>query len=213
MANISSAYGTMTLVGGWEREHIAALNRIADELWRRWHYDIDVFDEFTAENLSSSFSGNGRWTFESNLESIGRWSDGCFADGYSGLHAVYKTLAADMEANGLSVDVAFSDEESGCRVLYTQEGAISARGGSLVYEKRAEEHFEYNWRNVIDLAGEDDVFDELIAALAEEAGMPKDDTGEIEAWALENTEPHSFGFDCLSDEQRTDFKNRFCRQQ
>jgi hypothetical protein len=211
MANISSAYGNMTLAGDWKRDQINALNEIAAKVWNRWHYDIDVFDEFSEKQLSSAFSGNGRWVFEYNLECVGRWTEDSVKDEHPELLPAYKTLLADMEERGLAISLSFSDEEGGCCVLYKQEGVIRASDGSLVYEKGLTEHFKYNWRNVIDIASEEDSFDELVAALAEEAGMPRSEAQEIEAWAMENTYPHSFSFDCLADEQRADFTNRFCR--
>jgi hypothetical protein len=213
MANISSAYGNMSLTGDWKRGQIDTLNKIADKVWRSWGYNIDVSDEFGAdtERLSSAFLGNGRWAFELNLEYLGAWTENGVADGYPELLPAYKTLLADMEANGLSIDVSFSDEEGGCEVLYKQEGVLKACDGSLVYEKNFTEQFEYNWRNVIDVAEEGGSFNELVAALAEHAGIPESDAQEIEAWAMENTYPHSFSFDCLDDEQQADFTNRFCR--
>jgi hypothetical protein len=200
----------MSLAGNWTRSQIDTLNKIADRVWREWFYGIDVFDEFSEKHLSSAFSGSGRWVFEHNLECIGGWTKGSVEDERPELLPAYNVLLADMEASGLTINLSFSDEEGGCCVLYKQDGAIKAYGGALVYEKGSTEHFSYNWRNVIDIADEGGSFDELIAALAEHAGIQESDAQEIETWAMENTYPHSFSFDCLADEQQTDFINRFC---
>jgi hypothetical protein len=212
MADISSAYGTMTLVGEWSQDQIMALNHIAYEIWSGWYYDIDVLGAFSTRDRPVPFHGNGKWRFENSLNSIGTWSNDKFVDKPTELRVVYNDLIACMEAYKLSIDIAFHDEESCAELLYKQEGTILARNGLLVYEKRSEENFEYTWRNIIDVTGDREFFDELIASLAYEAGVPWNSIGEIETWALENTTPHSTEFRDLSGKQQADFKKLFCNK-
>jgi hypothetical protein len=109
MANTSSACGSMTLMGGWKRGHIDALNRIA-KMRRAWRCGMDMRGELSPETLPLPFSGFGRRTFESSLECLGSWTKSaaererlpdCGA------------LTEGMEANWLSIAISFSDEESG----------------------------------------------------------------------------------------------------
>jgi hypothetical protein len=200
----------MTLKGEWQKEQIDALNKLAGDLWSGWYYDTYIFDEFSAENLSSAFSGCGRWVFENNLESIGEWTEEANEDRHPGILGAYRTLVKGMEAGKLSINVTYYDEESGQQVLYKQEGSIRAQGGSLVYEKQSEEDFDYTWKNVINITGETDTFHELVASLAGKASVTEDGIEEIKAWAMQNTCPHSTEFDYLPSELRTDFEDLFC---
>jgi hypothetical protein len=58
--------------------------------------------------------------------------------------------------------------------------------------KTSGELFEYNWRNLIEVADFGDYYHELVGALEEHAGMPENEAAEIEEWAMENTSPRSF---------------------
>ena len=145
MANNSGAWGTMTLKGDWTPSSIKKINEIARMVWAQFHYDLSV-GPFSDEEISQTMSGNGRWTFTNNLESLGAWTSSMVEED-EGLLPSYNMLLAEMEAEWLLVHVSFYDCEPNNHVLYTQSGTLSAKDGHLAYTIASEERYDYNWTN------------------------------------------------------------------
>ncbi len=72
MANISSAFGTMTLVGEWTQDMVDKLN-VLSGAWETWYYNISA-DPFKANHNPVVFVATGRWWFGGTIESIGEWT-------------------------------------------------------------------------------------------------------------------------------------------
>jgi hypothetical protein len=211
MANLSDAYGTMTLKGTWPPELIECLNVIASEIWAKWYYDIqlDPFDTTEVQGGPPAiFSGNGRWAFESNLEALGRWTADDIEDRPE-LSAVYNKVLSEMYAHGLTIEASYSDEEGGNLVLYRQTGLISSDGEAFRYEVTSEEIFDYNWENYMDVTDHYEGFNSLVESLCEQLGVEDDENGLIERWAKKRTLPHYSDFDELNDDLKAEFMETF----
>ena len=214
MANMSSAYGHMTLKGPWEPETVMHLNTIAREIWASWHYDIQI-DPFEAEykqiEPTATFYANGRWTFCSNLESLGNWMTGDVKDKPE-LNAIYNELLKAMYDNGLTIEVSYSDEESGFLVLYNQTGVLSSDGSTLSYSVTSEENYDYTWENYMDVTGDEDALGLLIDSLCKQLGIKDDEGGLIERWAAMRTTPQCTDFDEISEDAQAEFNKLFLNE-
>jgi hypothetical protein len=211
MANISSAYGSMTLKGAWMPAAIKTLNTIAREIWATWSYGVQL-DDFDEESnhgeQTATFYGSGRWAFNSNLECLGRWTTEEIT-GNPALSAMYNDLMMQMHANGLTIEVSYSDEEGGCQVLYNQTGILSSNGTTLVYEVTFKESVDYNWENFMKVTGDTDLLDELVYSLCKQIGVEDDDDGHIERWAIARTNPHCSDFNQLNEDLQEEFERVF----
>jgi len=211
MANISSAYGTMTLKGAWTPALITILNKFASKIWAKWYYNIelDPFDpEETSGEYSATFIGNGRWAFNSNLECIGRWTADEVRDKPE-FGPIYCELMSEMHTNGLTIEVSYSDEEGGCLVLYRQDGVLSSDGDMLVYQVTSEENLEYNWENYMDVTGDTDEFYLLVESLCEQLGIETEENGPVEHWTAARTYPHYSDYNDLGTDTKAEFNELF----
>jgi hypothetical protein len=201
----------MTLIGPWTPTLIDRLNTIADEIWARWYYDIqlDPFDnESPCGDLTSTFCGNGRWAFCRNMDALGSWMDAEIKE-----KPQYASICGEflrgMQENGLTIKVSYSDEESGCLVLYRQTGVLSSDGKKLAYGVTSEENFVYNWDNYIDVTRDTEDLDLLVASLCEHLGIENDDSSGIERWARIHTYPHCTEYEYLGKETQSEFNKAF----
>jgi hypothetical protein len=209
MANISDAYGSMTLKGSWTPALIEKLNIIAQEIWAKWFYntELDPFNPDAApEERVSTFNGNGRWAYSSNLENLGRWTSEKI-EKQSEFADVFAELIREMKANELVIEVDYFDEEAGLCVLYTESGEISSNGETFKYHESSYQDYDHNWENYMEVTGDEDIFYELVENLCTEIGISKND--EVEAWVKENTNPHCIEFKELDDERQAKFKAMF----
>ena len=60
MANISSAYGTLALVGDWPEEAITLANQVVKSWAFHGEYGLSMWDDFSFEQEEIEFSGSGR---------------------------------------------------------------------------------------------------------------------------------------------------------
>ena len=74
MANISSAYGTLALVGNWPEETIALVNQVGKSWVFHGEYGLSMWDDFSFEQEEIEFSGTGRWSFADTLEHLDAWT-------------------------------------------------------------------------------------------------------------------------------------------
>ena len=71
MADVSNAFGEITLKGTWTPSMIANFNILCDEC-ENWIHGITV-EPFSADELTHQFTGNGRGCFASNLDYLSNW--------------------------------------------------------------------------------------------------------------------------------------------
>jgi len=213
MANVSSAYGYMTLKGAWPLALITNLNTIASEIWAKCFYNIelDPFDHAGVQHeCSAIFSGNGRWAFHSNMECLGTWTAEEIKEKPEHI-SIYNELMTGMHENGLTVEVSYSDEEGGCLILYRQDGILSSDGEMLVYQVTSEGHLKYNWENYMDVTGDADQYDSLVESLCEMLGLDNDESGMVGHWAAARTYPHYESYNGLDPDTQSEFKEVFRR--
>jgi len=179
MANISSAFGTMTLKG-WDLNTVKLLDCITD-VWSKWYYSIQIepfYDnEIDESRFSQSFSGSGRWTFENNLESLSRWTKDEIKNDRD-LFINYHVLLYRMAKRDLCIDVSLSL-------------AALADRKDIIYHICSETNYDYTWKNILDVFDDDDFdFYESVNNLRDM--LIYDDVDEvnkaIEDWLLGNTE-------------------------
>ena len=122
MANISSAKGTLTLVGNWAPEDIELANQVVRAWEFHGEFGMSLSGTLSPENMSGEFRGTGRWTFESMLEEeFDRWTrDWIKSPSPKTKHplsaGVYDALLEVMFQKNLRIKALFYDtlEEGGC---------------------------------------------------------------------------------------------------
>ena len=153
MANLSSAFGTFKLCGTWTEEMIKNINALKKE-WAEWDYWTCISDDFNNDQLNSTFSACGRWAYNHNLESLGAWTK---LNKNAEILNAYNTLCDDMEKSSAYIEIGYTDEESGCEVLYTATAKISAIDGEFLYEETEYMEYDYNPENLIKLEVYEDI--------------------------------------------------------
>jgi len=212
MANISTAYGSMILEGNWSREDIDCLETISKEHWSKWYYNIELedFDEICGE-ISANFYGTGRWTFQSNLEALDRWTKD--TDDEKILSAL-KSLLENMQKKSLEIKIMYTDEEGGCLVLYESEATITSNGSDFIYEEGNSTHYEYNLKNYCEVTNDNEMANALAADLCDKVGISHnngtftdDNYHIIVEWLFANKEimPHYWSFDELDEDLQNSF--------
>ena len=156
MANISSAMGTLEFLGNWspklKEEFVAVINTYFSPGYGDYGMEIIPHDDYKEVN-TVSFSGIGRWSFESILSRFSTWLHNSYRNtnkpanlqlsnneasannilsikdfkeaGYLSEDVV--SIAKNMKEQGLNVRVTFVDEEAGFDILYEQEGLITPK--------------------------------------------------------------------------------------
>jgi hypothetical protein len=213
MANLSSAYGQMALTGEWTDELICALDRFAQNVWSEWCYDITP-GEFSPDVTCVDFYANGRYSLQYSLKTLGECSledskDEKVISRYPQAADDHSILISGMEARGLGIGLNFVDEESGCEVLYAQQGVITAKDGQFTYTIIENTDYDFTWQNIFDLldTGDED-FSLLSCSLCEEIGIDPDDKEKraaVDKWAMEKTFPYVSEFDSLNDKTQAAF--------
>jgi hypothetical protein len=153
MANLSSAYGTFNLHGAWSYEMINNLNILKKE-WADWYYWTNIEDEFNLNQRSNTFTGCGRWAYNSNLEILGESIE---RSDNSDTKNAYINLCALMESSGAYIEVNYTDEECGFNVLYTATAKFSATTDGFIYEETAYEGYDYTPDNLVQLGFYEDI--------------------------------------------------------
>ena len=134
MANISGMNGRGCFVGDWglaDRElFINVINKYLGETY--YSTNVEIHDSST---LSFIMWGSGRWTYQTNLEHMPQWLiDGTAHEPKKNkmLHSLINipedlmALSKVMYERGLTVEIEFVDEETGCGVFYEENGVIKA---------------------------------------------------------------------------------------
>ena len=68
MANISSAYGTLSLKGDWTQEDIDLFQKILNCWSFHGEYGLEADEPLSLEKRETTFQGTGRWDFASTLK-------------------------------------------------------------------------------------------------------------------------------------------------
>lgn len=118
MANISSAHGTLTLMGDWTREALDAFIPVLDCWSFDGEYGIQDHGLLTLEHPKTYFCGCGRWSFADTLECFDEWTRDWIAehsddDSHPLTIQQYEHILALMKEQKLAVRVEFIDTEEG----------------------------------------------------------------------------------------------------
>ena len=68
MANISSAYGTLTLKGDWNQEAIDLFQKVLNCWSFHGEYGLEADGLLSLDQRQTTFEGTGRWGFTSTLQ-------------------------------------------------------------------------------------------------------------------------------------------------
>lgn len=182
MANISDSNGKIriSLGAGESKEDMVKTWNIIKKFWGYGEYgaffdeisDKDVCEDMDGVYAEADFSGTGRWSFENNVESFGRWIEST--------DAITDDEKDFLRDRGFSIRYDFCDYEMGCEVFYeaTMEN-VHEKGtslGSINGECLSYEDIDITADNLIDYAGysEDEVAD---------MNMPRE---ELKQWFFDN---------------------------
>jgi len=206
MANISSADGTVSVDEKWDPELIGTLNMIFEKA-SAWEYGIHLQNEIPCEDASgrrsAAFYASGRWSFNSNLNSLGGWLEGDMARKNmktgnpvwtESEKEAYAGLLRAMAEKWLIVEFSFEDVEEGCGVYYKEKGFLKVVGEGSLYQLHYEEAFHESIEGVWDeLIGKmepfKDSFNELASLIIENTAFRESDRALIEGWVKEKTHP------------------------
>ena len=156
MANISSAYGKLTLEGNWTEAAVDALKPVLDAWEFYGEYGMRIYEYPTVDKTTIEFNGCGRWSFSGTLSSFDSWTRSWIADQperngkpISPLTTEqYDLLLQLMHDNDLSMVVAFEDVEEGCGVHVRETGAFTSNGEGMDYETFTCEDVVYTWKDM-----------------------------------------------------------------
>ena len=144
MANISSAYGTLALVGDWPEETIALVNQVGKSWVFHGEYGLSMWDDFSFEQEEIEFSGTGRWSFADTLEHLDAWTRDWIRNPASNTdhpleEETYTALLRAMAEEDLQLAVSFRDREPGTGSDVSVAGALQSDGERLTFVVHAEE--------------------------------------------------------------------------
>ena len=174
MANISSAFGTLTIdryiwneIGGLFEKYI--------ENYRAPYYGVNNwYEPDIGENVVTiQFSGTGRWAFDSCINDVNWFFN--VEDNYLG----YAIIGYFINNYGDGLSYEYSDEEAGCGVLYTAEGNACVKGKELCFTFN-ETSYEYTSRNLVKLGFYDEYYDDFDEVVTEIKELLKRDLTEEE---------------------------------
>lgn len=154
MANLSSAYGTLTI----RKDVWDGIADTFEEYFKNYKvpcYGVSYWDEpdFDEDSVNIDFCGNGRWAFASCAEDA-EWF---FFTEENPLGKEILDYLAKCGDNAIEIE--FSDEEGGCEVLYTERITSIVVDGRVLMEVIGEDTYEYTSRNLVELGFYDDHYD------------------------------------------------------
>lgn len=182
MANISDASGKIriSLDAGESKEDMVKAWSIIKKFWEYGEYgavyagisEKDVREDRDGIHAEADFSGTGRWTFENNVESFGRWIEND--------NVITPEEKAFLAGRDFRIRYDFCDYEMGCGVFYEAKMENVHKAGTSLDSIKAEslsyEDIDITADNLCDYIGysEDDVAD---------MSMPRE---ELKQWFFEN---------------------------
>lgn len=181
MANISSASGTLTLVGYWSDRAVELFQPVLKSWEFYGAYGMSAYGMPTSNRPSVSFTGSGRWSFAGTLRSFDDWTRD-WVEKEDGLtQEQYDALLQVMNENDLSIRVEFNDKgEEGYDL--DEVGVFTSDGESLNYETLSCQEAEHGWTEL-----SRSYFDGAVLYLQRLA--PDADPGRIKKWVKVNIGP------------------------
>ena len=158
MANLTRAYGTLTLAGNWAQEDIALLNPVVKS-WALHDYGLSADGPFSVERREVSFFGDGAWDFYGVLENLPEWTEDWIEHPKPGTEQplnreTYEALIRVMAEKELSISVVFTEECEGMSQEEREEEHRGAFHGEV--EIDGEERFYSLWYEDLDDEDDDD---------------------------------------------------------
>lgn len=210
MANISSAFGTITLKGDWTDEQIKWYYTFIIGLGNGYYNTIVETDlENVIKEKTMNFVGSGRWAYICNLESMHGWIKDIsldtieFINNFGALnqtitHAEYNLmyvwLLKEMNEHHLTVDWEYTDVEGGLGVLQTVCGVQTSTGTELLFAPSSVQNYEYNLKNLFEIGQEDGIAEDAIIAISKILDYDRN-----QLWDLLQTDPDWFGLQPFID--------------
>lgn len=210
MANISSAFGTITLKGDWTDEQIKWYYTFIIGLGNGYYNTIVETDlENVIKEKTMNFVGSGRWVYMNNLVSMHNWIKDInldtieFINNFGGLdrtityaeyNLMYVWLLKEMNEHHLTVDWEYTDIEGGLGVLQTVYGVQTSTGTELLFTPANVQNYEYNLKNLFEIGQEDGIAEDAIIEICKILGYDRD-----RLWDLLQTDPNWFGLQPFID--------------
>lgn len=164
MANISDAYGHISLEGPWSEEDIYNFLKVVEVLDDGSDYPTCLegnnFEDrlrILSRDLNISFNGCGRWTFQANLEAFDEWTNQSVLRAYElnskNEHSnIKKKLIDAMLSKDLKIVWSFVEFEPGFAFLCQQEGVHTATvDGTIKYAVNSSDCFDSTLKNYVDI--------------------------------------------------------------
>lgn len=210
MANISSAFGTITLKGDWTDEQIKWYYIFIIGLGNGYYNTIVETDlENIIKEKTMNFVGSGRWTYMCNLESMHDWIEDISLDTieyinnfgaldqtitYAEYNLMYVWLLKEMNEHHLTVDWEYTDVEGGLGVLQTVCGVQTSAGTELLFVTSNVQNYQYNLKNLLEIGQEDGIAEDAIIAISKILDYDRN-----QLWDLLQTDPDWFGLQPFID--------------
>lgn len=188
MANISSASGTLILVGNWSGRAVELFQPVLKSWEFHGAYGMSAYGMPTPNRPSVDFSGSGRWSFSGTLESFDSWTRDWIKNPEPGTsHPLtqeqYDAFLQVMAQDDLSIRMKFNDKgEEGYDL--DEVGVFTSDGESLNYETLSCQKAEHSWTEV-----SREYFDGAVLYFQRLA--PDADPNQIKKWVKVNIEPSS----------------------
>ena len=158
MANISTAYGELTIIAECDKKEFREFQTALSKYLQRGEYGADFYetDKFQFENgkceTTVDFHGWGRWTFDENLKRFGVWAKNSSCKELDKMKGISFKLIFD-----------FVDCEEGMETLYTEKASIehkaNAPWGETQYRELECESLAFTADNLIAYGIEDSVIE------------------------------------------------------
>ena len=145
MANITSANGTLTLVGDWDADDIALFQPVLDS----WHfygqYGIQHCGKLSPQMKSASFYGCGRWGFSGTLESLHDWTIDWIKTQGPLTEQQYQDFLDHMCKKDLKINMHYEDD--GDEFSVEETGFFVSDGKKLIYHTVTSNPIETPWED------------------------------------------------------------------
>lgn len=148
MANISSAFGTITITAEGKAKKLEWL--IKETIGTAYYYTELGDLEGDKDKLEGNFCGCGRWAFTTNCEMFYEWIK---HDVENSDRQEVKEVWEELNDSDWEVMFDFKDEEGGMGVLYTAVCSVKHTKGSNTTEYNVYEIKDYDYapENLVDL--------------------------------------------------------------
>ena len=146
MANITTAEGSLTLVGNWQQEDIDLFLPVLKSWSFYGQYGIQRCDTPSCQRRKVSFSGCGRWDFGGTLESFHEWTLDWIQNHGPLTQDQYDAFLQDMAEKDLRIEVEF--EEDGNEDCEEGKGLFFSDGERLGFVLTFCRGIEMDWKEL-----------------------------------------------------------------